>query len=229
MKNLILIVEDETHIRDMIRFALSTTEFEVLEAENTQQAERLIADRIPNLILLDWMLPDESGIEFIRILKKEKITQETPIIMLTAKAEEINKIKGLDAGADDYITKPFSPRELIARIRAVLRRGSLATPEGLICINDLCVNVKTHQVRVGKQVVKLTKNEYRLLYFFITHKDRVYDREQLLTHVWGGNVFVENRTVDALVRRLRRALKKYNYHNFIHTIRGIGYKFSKEL
>ncbi|KPJ68008.1 MAG: transcriptional regulator PhoB [Coxiella sp. DG_40] len=229
MKNLILIVEDESHIRDMIRFALLTTEFRMFEAENTQQAQRLIADRIPSLILLDWMLPGESGIEFMRILKKEKTTQEIPIIMLTAKAEEINKIKGLDAGADDYITKPFSPRELIARIRAVLRRGSLVTPEGLINMKDLCINVKEHQVKIGKQLLKLTKNEYRLLHFFVTHQDRVYDREHLLTHVWGGDVFVENRTVDALIRRLRRVLRKYNYHKFIHTVRGIGYKFSIKL
>jgi len=227
MSKIILIVEDESHIRDMIKFSLSKTEFHILEAENTLQAERIIADKIPDLILLDWMLPDKSGIEFILGLKKKQITQDIPIIMLTAKAEESNKIKGLEAGADDYVTKPFSPRELITRIRAVMRRGPLVTPDDVIQINELYVNVKTHEVRIKNNLIKLTPIEYKILYFFITHQDRVYSREQLLHHIWGGDVDIIDRTVDSQIRRLRNVLRKYNHHKLIQTIRDFGYKFGR--
>lgn len=224
-KQMILVVEDEPHIRDMIRFALSN-DFVILDAENVLQANYLIADKIPNLILLDWMLPDKSGIDFIRELKQERTIQEIPIIMLTAKAEERNKIKGLETGADDYITKPFSPRELVTRIKTVLRRGPLITPNDLIYIQDLCVNVKSHEVRLKNKLIKLTALEYKLLYFFITHQDRVYTRYQLVDLIWGGAANIYERTVDVQIRRLRDVLKQYNYAHLVKTVRGVGYKCS---
>lgn len=226
MKNKILIVEDENAIRDMIRFALASTSFEVIEAQSVSEAERLIADHIPQLILLDWMLPGMSGIDFAKQLKQKSNTKNIPIIMLTAKAEEANKIKGLETGADDYITKPFSPRELIARIKTVLRRGPLVTPEGIIQIKDLFVNVNTHQVTIHSELIELSPIEYKLLYFFVTHQDRVYNREQLLTQVWGGASDIDDRTVDVQIRRLRSRLKSHGYDKCIKTVRGSGYQFS---
>jgi two-component system phosphate regulon response regulator PhoB len=224
--NTLLIVEDEAAIRDMVGFALPSAEFKLLAAENVAQAMRFIADEIPDLILLDWMLPGKSGIEFAKELKRSQLTCDIPIIMLTAKAEEEHKIKGLEA-ADDYVTKPFSPRELIARIRSVLRRGPLITPQGLLQVEQLCLNVTTHQVTVNQSIVKLTPQEYQLLHFFLTHQDRIYSREHLIHHLWGGNSEVSDRTVDVQVKRLRQALAPFGYDQIIKTVRSEGYCFSK--
>jgi len=222
---IILIIEDEAHIRDMIKFALASVNFIAHEAENTRDAERLLADKMPDLILLDWMLPGESGVEFAKRLKKNPLGKEIPIIMLTARAEEDNKIKGLEV-ADDYITKPFSPRELIARIKSVLRRGILVSPDGIIEIKNLLVDIHNHRVHCDGQLLKLTPLEYQLLRFFVTHQDRAYSREQLLTHIWGGNVYVDERTVDVQIRRLRKKLALYNFDHAVQTVRNYGYKFS---
>lgn len=229
IKHRILIVEDETAIRDMVRFALAPAGFEVIEARNVTEAETHIANQIPHLILLDWMLPGTSGIDFAKQLKQNHTTKEIPIIMLTAKAEESNKIKGLETGADDYITKPFSPRELIARIKTVLRRGPLVNVEGIIEVNKLHVNVNSHQVTINDELIDLTPNEYKLLHFFVTHQDRVYSRAQLLDQIWGGESDIDERTVDVQIRRLRSRLKPYDYDLCIKTVRGTGYQFSGSL
>jgi two-component system, OmpR family, phosphate regulon response regulator PhoB len=227
-KPLLLIIEDESAIRDMLRFALSA-EFELLEAENASVAERQIAKRIPALILLDWMLPGMSGIDFAKQLKKKTQTRDIPVIMLTAKAEEENKIKGLEIGADDYVVKPFSPRELIARIKTVLRRGPLITTDGIIQVNDLLLNVNTHQLSIHNLPIELAPVEYKLLHFFMTHADRVYSRDQLLDHVWGGENYIDERTVDVQIRRLRKQLKPHGYDAYIKTVHGVGYQFMSKL
>lgn len=223
-KHRILLVEDEAAIRSMIVFVLHN-EFIVDEAKNIAEANQQIAEHLPDLILLDWMLPDKSGISFIRDLKQNKLTREIPIIMLTAKAEESNKIEGLSVGADDYITKPFSPRELIARIKTVLRRGPLVMPQDVIHIQDLCINVKTREASVGKDVLKLTALEYKLLHFFATHQNRVYSREQMINYLWSGMSDIDERTVDVQIKRLREKLVQYKYDGWIKTVRGMGYKF----
>ncbi|HSN72774.1 MAG TPA: phosphate regulon transcriptional regulator PhoB [Steroidobacteraceae bacterium] len=222
----ILIVEDEKPIRDMIAFGLRRSGFEVREAEDVVSARASIADRRPDLVLIDWMLPDMSGLELTRSLKRDKETQEVPVIMLTARAEEQDKVMGLEGGADDYVTKPFSPRELLARINAVLRRTSQGTVEELVAAEGLTLDVASHRVSVGDATVPLGPTEYRLLSFFMTHTERVYSRSQLLDRVWGGNVYVEERTVDVHIRRLRKALEPFGYDRFIQTVRGSGYRFS---
>lgn len=225
----ILVIEDETAIRDMIRFSLPLTQFDMTEAENTKQAEELLAKQVADIIILDWMLPGKSGIDFIKWLKQHTIYKDIPIVMLTAKAEEESKIKGLESGADDYITKPFSPQELIARIKAILRRGPLISPGGIIKVGSLKLNVNTHEVSVETVILPLTPIEYRLLYFFMTHANRTYSRDQLITQVWGGNVYIEERTVDVQIRRLRDRLREHNYHNLIKTVRGAGYQLVGEV
>jgi two-component system phosphate regulon response regulator PhoB len=222
----ILIVEDEKPIRDMIAFGLKRAGFEVLEAEDCKSARTLIADRRPDLALVDWMLPDMSGLELTRALKRDKVTRELPIIMLTARAEEQDKVIGLDGGADDYVTKPFSPRELLARINAVMRRTGAAEPEEAVSVDGLVLDAPSHRVMAGERTLPLGPTEYRLLSFFMTHMDRVYSRNQLLDRVWGGNVYVEERTVDVHIRRLRKALTEFGYDRFIQTVRGAGYRFS---
>jgi two-component system phosphate regulon response regulator PhoB len=223
-KNLILLVEDEASIRAMIRFALPR-DFEISEAATVNQAHQQIKNQIPDLILLDWMLPDKSGIDFIKELKKDVLTRDIPIIMLTAKAEEANKVRGLTTGADDYIIKPFSPRELIARIKTVLRRGPLATPEDLIHIKNLCIDTKTNEASIANKPLKLTALEYRLLHFFATHQGRVYSRNQLIDYIWGGTADIDERTVDAQVKRLRKKLALHGCADWIKTVHGVGYKF----
>ena len=225
MQNLILVIEDEPPIRDMIRLALELADFEVMEAENAAKAETQIANRVPDLILLDWMLPGVSGIEFAKRLKQNKDVNDIPIIILTAKAEEENKIKGFEVGADDYITKPFSPRELIARIKTVLRRGPSVTTEGQIQVDGITLNTVTQEVKINQKSITLSPLEYRLLHFFMSHPNRVYSRDQLLTRVWGGDSYVDERTVDVQIRRLRRALDQGGELNLIETVRGAGYKF----
>jgi two-component system phosphate regulon response regulator PhoB len=222
----ILIVEDERPIREMVAFGLRRAGFEVVEAEDTRQARARIADRRPDLVLVDWMLPDMSGLELTRALKKDKDTREVPVIMLTAKAEEQDKVNGLEGGADDYVTKPFSPRELLARINAVLRRSTATASEGVVAAGGLNLDSAGHRVTVGESTVPLGPTEYRLLSFFMTHPERVYSRSQLLDRVWGGNVYVEERTVDVHIRRLRKALEDFDCDKFIQTVRGAGYRFS---
>ena len=225
----ILIVEDEKPIRDMIAFGLKRAGFEVREAEDCHSARVQLADRLPDLVVADWMLPDMSGLELTRMLKKDPATREVPIIMLTARAEEEDKIRGLEGGADDYITKPFSPRELLARIKVVLRRAGGDEDEEVYSAGGLALNAASHRVTADEQVVSLGPTEFRLLKFFITHPDRVYSRAQLLDRVWGGNVYVEERTVDVHIRRLRKALEDSRCDRLIQTVRGAGYRFSEQL
>lgn len=223
----ILIVDDEEAIREMISVALELAGFTWIEAENAQVAHSLIVDERPDLVLLDWMLPGISGIELARRLKRDESTQELPIIMLTAKTEEDNKIQGLDAGADDYITKPFSTRELISRVNAVLRRTN-GDKQKTIKVENLVLDPVSHRISVHESPVEMGPTEYRLLEFFMTHQDRAYSRAQLLDHVWGGNVYVEDRTVDVHIRRLRKALQPHQYDHLVQTVRGTGYRFSNK-
>ncbi|MGJ7458330.1 phosphate regulon transcriptional regulator PhoB [Halomonas sp. MA07-2] len=221
----VLIVDDEAPIREMIAVALEMADYRVLEADSAQDAHAMIVDHQPDLVLLDWMMPGTSGIELARRLKREPTTAELPIIMLTAKGEEDNKIQGLEAGADDYITKPFSPRELVARLKAVLRR---ATPQGIeeaVEVDGLLLDPVSHRVSASGKAVEMGPTEYRLLQFFMTHQERAYTRSQLLDQVWGGNVYVEERTVDVHIRRLRKALGDRHQH-LVQTVRGTGYRFS---
>lgn len=225
----ILIVDDEKAIRDMLRIALEMADYQCLEAGDAQEAHSLIIDEKPDLVLLDWMMPGTSGLELARRLKRDEVTSRTPIIMLTAKGEEDNKIQGLEIGADDYITKPFSPRELVARLKAVLRRTDNHQDTGPIVVGDLCLDPISHRVTIGDNPVQMGPTEYRLLEFFLTHQERVYTRSQLLDHVWGGNVYVEERTVDVHIRRLRKALTLDDHDRFIQTVRGTGYRFSTKV
>jgi len=223
----VLIVDDEAPIREMIAVALEMADYNYLEAGDAREAHSLIVDQKPDLILLDWMLPGASGVELARRLKKEEVTAEIPIIMLTAKAEEDNKIQGLEVGADDYITKPFSPRELVARLKAVLRRATPAGIEEPIAVSGLTLDPVGHRVSGDEGAITMGPTEYRLLQFFMTHQERVYSRSQLLDQVWGGNVYVEERTVDVHIRRLRKALGE-KYDHLIQTVRGAGYRFSTQ-
>ena len=223
--NKILVVEDEQAIREMIVFHLSRAGFEILEAGDSRDARRLLADERPDLALIDWMLPDVSGLELTRMLKRDEEFDDLSIIMLTARAEERDKISGLDSGADDYITKPFSPRELVARINAVMRR-SKNSGEEVIQAGMLELDIAGHRVLSSGKEIKLGPTEYRLLHFLMTHPDRVYSRTQLLDRVWGANVYVEERTVDVHIRRLRKALSADRADSYIQTVRGAGYRFS---
>ena len=225
-RNRILIVDDEPAIREMVAVALELADFDVLEADNAQRAHEYIVDERPDLVLLDWMLPSVSGIELARRLKREDATAEVPIIMLTAKSEEDNKIQGLDVGADDYITKPFSTRELISRIKAVLRRSSVVAAEKAIDVEGLCLDPVSHRISANGDPVDMGPTEYRLLEFFMSHQERAYSRTQLLDQVWGANVYVEDRTIDVHIRRLRKALSPHGFYGYIQTVRGTGYRFS---
>jgi two-component system phosphate regulon response regulator PhoB len=225
----ILVIEDERPIREMIAFGLRRAGFDVREAEDCRSGRAELADRRPDLLLVDWMLPDMSGLELTRQLKRDRDTRELPIILLTARAEEPDKISGLDGGADDYVTKPFSPRELVARINAVLRRTAPQGAADVIEVEGLRLDQASHRVLAGEHVVALGPTEYRMLEFFITHPERVYSREQLLDRIWGGNVYVEERTIDVHIRRLRKALEEFGYDRLIQTVRGAGYRFSTRL
>jgi two-component system phosphate regulon response regulator PhoB len=223
----ILIVEDDQPIREMIAFHLSRAGFDTLEAPDSRSARQLLADERPELALVDWMLPDISGLELTRMLKRDKEYEDLAIIMLTARADERDKISGLDGGADDYITKPFSPRELVSRIQAVLRRTSVSDDE-VISVGLLTLDAAGHRVLSSGDEVKLGPTEYRLLHFFMTHPNRVYSRSQLLDRVWSANAYVEERTVDVHVRRLRKALADNDVDKYIRTVRGAGYRFSTQ-
>lgn len=222
----ILIVEDETAIQTLIAYALKQTGYAVLQAENAEKALSMINKKLPDLVLLDWMLPQMSGVEFARFLRHEERTRQLPIIMLTARVDENDKVCGLEIGADDYITKPFSPRELIARIKAVLRRRLPEKSNELIKINDMSLDPSTHQASVGEIQVSLGPTEFRLLYFLMTHNERVYSRGQLLDRVWGDHVFVDDRTVDVHIRRIRKALEVVGKDQLLQTVRGAGYRFT---
>ncbi len=219
----ILLVEDEQSIREMVAFALGQDGYVMDEAEDGQSAESKIADHLPDLILLDWMLPDTSGLELVRRWKRKESMQDVPVIMLTARVEERDKIDGLDSGADDYITKPFSVKELSARIRAVLRRG---TVDNQISIGPIKLDLNAHRALVGNHSIDMGPTEFRLLEFFMTHPERVYTRTQLLDYAWGRNIYVEERTVDVHIVRLRKLLKPLECDHMIQTVRGYGYRFS---
>ena len=223
---LILIVEDEPAIRQMIAFGLRRAGFEVREAVDYRQAREALADERPDLVLIDWMLPDMSGLELTRTLKRDRETRELPVIMLTARAEEGDKVTGLESGADDYVTKPFSPRELIARINAVLRRTGASGLDHVVEFEALKLDQQGQRITVEGQTVPLGPTEYRMLEFFMTHPERVFSRDQLLDRLWGGNVYVEERTIDVHVRRLRKALEKFGLERLVQTVRGSGYRFS---
>lgn len=221
----ILVVEDEAAIRQMIAFNLNRAGFDVAEAGDCTSARNMIADERPDLVLIDWMLPDSTGLELTRLLRRDEANRDLPIILLTARAEEADKVTGLDSGADDYITKPFSSRELLARIGALLRRSAPPEDEP-ITAGDLRLNPVSHRVTYGDTEVGLGPTEYRLLKFLMTNPDRVYSRPQLLDFVWGQNVYVEERTVDVHVRRLRKALEPFGAEKLVQTVRGVGYRFS---
>jgi two-component system phosphate regulon response regulator PhoB len=226
MQKRILIVEDEPAIRDMVAFALKKAGMDAVHAGDARAAQNAVMERVPDLILLDWMLPGQSGLDLARRLRREDLTKEVPIIMLTARGEENDRVSGLESGVDDYIVKPFSARELIARIKAVMRRSQPENEEGSVELGGLRIDGAAHRVFAGEKPVQIGPTEYRLLYFFMRHPERVYMRGQLLDHVWGGNVYVEERTVDVHIRRLRKTLEPYGLDNMIQTVRGAGYRFS---
>jgi len=202
----------------------------LVDAEDVRRAKVCLGEFIPDIILLDWMLPGCSGIDFLAWLKAQEPYKEIPIIMLTAKAEEENKIAGLSKGADDYVTKPFSPKELTARIKAVLRRrGSVVSPEDQIKFKELVLSASSNQVKVNENTIDLTSTEYKLLACFLKSPDKTLTRDQLITKVWGLNAYIDDRTVDASIKRLRTKLKPYDYDAIIKTIRGIGYQFDKKI
>ncbi|WP_298574757.1 phosphate regulon transcriptional regulator PhoB [uncultured Luteimonas sp.] len=226
MQKRILIVDDEPAIREMVAFALRKGDFEPAHAGDAREAQSAIADRVPDLILLDWMLPGTSGLELARRWRKDTLTRDVPIIMLTARGEENDRVGGLEAGVDDYVVKPFSARELLARIRAVMRRSREDDEDGSVSVGGLRIDGAAHRVFANDQPVSIGPTEYRLLHFFMTHPERVYSRTQLLDHVWGGSVYVEERTVDVHIRRLRKTLEPSGFDGMVQTVRGAGYRFS---
>lgn len=229
MQRRILVVEDDAPIREMVAFTLNRNDLLCVEAEDVRAAQNEIARALPDLILLDWMLPGMSGLDFARRLRKDELTRQIPIIMLTARGEEDDRIRGLDSGADDYLIKPFSTRELIARINAVLRRSAPGGEEQLISVGGLKIDLAAHRAFADDQPLTLGPTEFRLLSYLISHPERVYSRSQLLDAVWGGDVYVDERTVDVHIRRVRKAIQGFNYHKYIQTVRGAGYRFSTTL
>ena len=228
MPGKILIVEDEAAIRQMVCLALVQSGYACIEAADANEAQARLIEQLPDLILLDWMLPGVSGVEYARRLRREKLTQKIPVIMLTARVEEEDKVRGLDAGADDYITKPFSTRELLARIKALLRRSTPHAAEVALDVDGLRLDPATRRVTAGDRPIALGPTEFRLLQFFMSHPERVHSRERLLNDVWGNNVYVEERTVDVHIRRLRKALAISGHDRLIQTVRGAGYRLSAQ-
>lgn len=230
MQKHILIVEDEPAIRDMLAYALRKGDYAPLLAADAREAQERIAERVPDLILLDWMLPGTSGLELARRWRRDALTRDIPIIMLTARGEENDRVGGLEAGVDDYVVKPFSARELLARIRAVLRRSRDDDDDGSVQVGALRIDGAAHRVFAdldgNSHPIQMGPTEYRLLHFFMTHAERVYSRTQLLDHVWGGSVYVEERTVDVHIRRLRKTLEPHQLDAMVQTVRGAGYRFS---
>lgn len=221
-------IDDELAIREMIQFALRRAGMEVFGAADSRDALARISEQKPDIILMDWMMPGVSGIELTRRLRREPVTADIPIIMLTAKITEDDRVTGLEAGADDYVIKPFSPRELIARINAVLRRTSPADNEGQIRAGELLLDTVSRRILANGKEVIMGPTEYRLLEFFMSNQGRAYSRSQLLDHVWGTNAYLEERTVDVHIRRLRKALQPVNMDAFVQTVRGHGYRFLPE-
>jgi len=224
----ILVVEDEDAIRNMLVVILQQQNLNILEASNVAAARLILEESLPDLILLDWMLPDINGDEWTRQLKSDPSFSDLPIILLTAKGEEADKIRGLDLGADDYVTKPFSPKELISRIKAVLRRSGKIHDLTQIKFQDISLNTEQHSVLIGDKEVEISPTEFRLLKFFLTHPNKVYTRTQLLDQVWGRSAYIEERTVDVHIRRLRKILATYQRENWLQTVRGFGYRFSEK-
>ncbi len=229
MSRTILLVEDEAPIREMLTFVLEQAGFNVVEAEDFDVALEKVKEPYPDLILLDWMLPGGSGVQLAKKLKQHEFTRDIPVIMLTARGEEDDKIRGLEAGADDYVTKPFSPKELVARIKAVMRRVTPTSKEEPIEFNGLILEPISHRVTANGDPLDMGPTEFKLLHFFMTHSERVYSRELLLDNVWGTNVYVEDRTVDVHIRRLRIALSQHGHDAMIQTVRGAGYRFSNKI
>lgn len=226
MAKRILVVEDEAPIREMVCFVLEQNGYQPVEAEDYDSAVTQLSEPFPELVLLDWMLPGGSGLQFIKHMKREALTRDIPIMMLTARGEEEDRVRGLEVGADDYITKPFSPKELVARIKAVMRRISPMAVEEVIEMRGLSLDPSSHRVATEEHALEMGPTEFKLLHFFMTHPERVYSREQLLNHVWGTNVYVEDRTVDVHIRRLRKALETSGHDKMVQTVRGTGYRFS---
>ena len=222
----ILVVEDEAPIRDMLCFVLEQNGYQAAVAADFNSALDMLVEPYPDLVLLDWMLPGGSGIQFAKKMKQHEITRNIPIIMITARGEEEDKIRGLEVGADDYVTKPFSPKELMARIKAVIRRVAPTSLDDVIEVQGLKLDPVSHRVTSAEQPLDMGPTEFRLLHFFMTHQERVYSREQLLDHVWGTNVYVEDRTVDVHIRRLRKAIAFNGHDRLVQTVRGSGYRFS---
>jgi two-component system phosphate regulon response regulator PhoB len=222
----ILVVEDEDAIRAMLIMVLEQANFNSVAVADAQEAQKALSESLPDLILLDWMLPGISGVEWARRLKKEPLYRDLPIILLTARGEEEDKVRGLEIGADDYMTKPFSPKELVARIRAVLRRSGKLQGSSTIVLGDLVLDTEQHRLSIGNHQLEVSPTEFRLMQFFMTHPDKVYSRTQLLDQVWGRSVYIEERTIDVHIRRLRKILAEYNREDLVQTVRGFGYRFS---
>ena len=229
MAKRILVVEDEAPIREMLCFVLEQKGYETVEAEDYADGLAKVREPYPELIVLDWMMPGGSGIQFIKQLKQDEVARQIPVVMLTARGEEEDKVRGLEAGADDYITKPFSPKELTARLHAVMRRVSPTSVDEVIEVQGLKLDPVSHRVSAEEKALDMGPTEFKLLHFFMTHPERVYSREQLLNNVWGTNVYVEDRTVDVHIRRLRKAIEETGHDRLIQTVRGAGYRFSTRL
>ncbi len=223
----LLVVEDEDAIREMLVMVLEQSGINVIDVATAEAAQLSLADNAkPDLILLDWMLPGISGVELARRLKQDDLFKELPIILLTARGEEEDKVRGLEIGADDYITKPFSPKELIARIKAVLRRSGKNLEEEVLSASDISLDVEKHRITIRGKALDVSPTEFKLMHFFMTHQDNVYSRTQLLDQVWGRSAYIEERTVDVHIRRLRKILKEYGKDELIQTVRGFGYRSS---
>jgi two-component system phosphate regulon response regulator PhoB len=223
----ILIVDDEAPIRAMVAMTLERVEFDLQEAADAAEAERVLAEGVPDLILLDWMMPGISGIEMARRLRRDEYTRDVPIIMLTARGSEDDRIRGLEVGCDDYITKPFSPRELVARIHALLRRSG-GVEEGILTVEGLQIDLHSHRVTANGATVAMGLTEFKLLHFFMSHPERVYSRAQVLDRVWGRGAYVDQRTVDVHIGRLRKVLAEHQLEYLVQTVRGMGYRFSAQ-
>ncbi|WP_323835014.1 phosphate regulon transcriptional regulator PhoB [Photorhabdus africana] len=226
MARRILVVEDEAPIREMVCFILEKNGYQPVEAEDYDSALACLSEPYPDLVLLDWMLPGGSGLQIIKQMRRNNNIRDIPVMMLTARGEEEDRVRGLEVGADDYITKPFSPKELVARVKAVLRRISPMAMENIIEMDGLVLDSTSHRVTSQDKALDMGPTEFKLLHFFMTHPERVYSREQLLNYVWGANVYVEDRTVDVHILRLRKVLEIGGHDKMVQTVRGSGYRFS---
>ena len=226
MARRILVVEDEAPIREMVCFVLEQNGYQPIEADDYDAKIARLVEPFPDMVLLDWMIPGGTGIQIIKYMKRDNELRDIPVMMLTARGEEEDRVKGLETGADDYLTKPFSPKELVARVKAILRRISPMAADDLIAMNGLTLDPASHRVTSNDNPLDMGPTEFKLLHFFMTHPERVYSREQLLNYVWGENVYVEDRTVDVHIRRLRKALETHGHDKMIQTVRGTGYRFS---